>query len=69
MTQRDTLAQAQLLVDSFVFHHRQAAIPALIGACVGWAVENGAADLVRASLCHAILTSLEAEAAWRANQS
>ena len=51
---RDVLAQAQLLMDSFVAHHRQPAIPALIAACVCWAVEHGGADVVKGSLTNAI---------------
>ncbi len=57
--------QAVMVVDGFVAEHRQAAIPALIGACVLWAVENGGAEVVRGSLEHAIRMSRQAEREMR----
>lgn len=65
---RDTLAQAVLLVDAFIERHHAPAIPALIGACVGWAVEHGGADVMRRSLENAIVLSHNAERAWRQAQ-
>lgn len=55
-------ADSQNVVDQFVFAHRAAAIPALIGACVAWAVEHGGGDVVRESLRSAIKVSVEMEA-------
>lgn len=43
-------AQAQLLVDSFIMTHGAAAIPALVGATVLWAVEHGAHHQVKHTL-------------------
>lgn len=51
---RNVIEQASLLVDGFIYDHRAAAIPALIGACVLWAVEHGGADVVKGSLRNAI---------------
>ena len=52
---------SRAVVDQFVFAHRAAAIPGLIGACVAWAVEHGGADVVRGSLQNAIKMSREME--------
>ena len=41
------------VVADFVDKHRAAAIPALIGACAMWAVENGATDLIKQTLANA----------------
>lgn len=42
------------VVESTLSLHRAAAIPALIGACVVWAVEHGGAEIVKGSLRNAI---------------
>jgi len=42
------------VVHEFVREHRAAAIPALIGACVLWAVEHGGVGVVKGSLRNAI---------------
>ena len=55
MTDIDQItADACETVDQFIFKHRAAAIPALIGACVEWAVRHGGADVVKGSLVSAI---------------
>lgn len=41
------------VVANFVDKHHAAAIPALIGACAMWAVENGALDLIKTTLANA----------------
>lgn len=50
------------LVDSFVKQHRQAAIPALLGACVLWACRHGGGDVVRHSLDSARELSVKIDA-------
>jgi hypothetical protein len=52
---------AEIIVTDMIAKHRQLAIPALIGACVLWAVENGGGDVVRGSLERAIDMSREME--------
>ncbi len=64
----DALRQARLYVADMVAEHRAGGIPALITACVGWAIEHGAADLVRGSMARAIEMSHAAEAAFKAEQ-
>jgi len=63
--ERNATAQAILTVDAFVQSHRAAAIPALLGACVLWAVEHGGKDLVKGSLRNAIKLADEMGAAHR----
>ena len=46
MLQEDAVS----VVDNFINKYRSAAIPSLMGACVMWAVENGAPDLMRDTL-------------------
>lgn len=58
------LSEADVIVYDFVQRHRQAAIPALIAACVGWAIEHGAGDLMRATLTNSIRMSHDAEEAF-----
>lgn len=58
----DALDDARAVVSDFVARHRQAAIPALIGACVGWAMERGAGEVIRKSLTNAIELSNVIEA-------
>lgn len=51
----DTIAaDAEATLDDFIFKHRAAAIPALIGACVMWAVENGGTELIKGTLSRSI---------------
>jgi len=45
---------AVAVIDAFIQAHHAAAIPALIGAAVMWAVDNGGADVVKGSLRNAI---------------
>lgn len=45
---------AEITLDAFIQVHRAAAIPALIGACVMWAVENGGADVMKGTLTRSI---------------
>lgn len=59
------LDDAEAVLDGFILMHRSAAIPAMISACVGWAIRNGAGDLIRASLSAAIEMSVKAERAHR----
>lgn len=54
--------EAVIVVDAFMQRHHSAAIPNLIGACVIWAVENGAADLIRQTLANLSKASFEMEA-------
>lgn len=54
------LHDATAMLDALIYAHRAAAIPAAIAACVAWAVENGAADLVKGSLSRAITLADEA---------
>lgn len=59
----DTIAQdAEATLAAFIFKHRAAAIPALIGACVMWAVENGGTDLVKGTLARSITLADEMQA-------
>lgn len=63
MTGSDAASEdARAVLDAFIFVHRATAIPAMIGACVLWAVENGGGDLVRSSLENAIRLSREMDA-------
>lgn len=48
-------------VDEFIHRHRAAAIPALVGACAMWAVENGGGDVFRQTLTNLIAASYEME--------
>ncbi len=41
---------AEMVVCEFIEKHRSAAIPALIGYCVMWAVDNGGIDLIKSTL-------------------
>lgn len=50
----DAADDAVAVVDAFIQAHHAAAIPALIGAAVLWAVDNGGADVVKGSLRNAI---------------
>lgn len=69
MHERDVCAQAQLLVDAFVMQHKAAAIPSLIGACVAWAVHNGAPIQMKKTLSNAItLTDNAHEACKKTRQ-
>lgn len=62
-------ADACETVDQFIFRHRAAAIPALIGACGEWAVRHGGADVVKGSLTRALqmVDDMDAEMKRRAN--
>lgn len=51
------------LVDAFVMEHRAAALPALIGACVMWACQHGAGDLITDTLGNAQRLAAEVQAA------
>lgn len=62
------LDEAEEIVAAFVYRHHAAAIPCLVTACVKWAIENGAADLMRASLQRTIDMSFDAEAAFKRGQ-
>lgn len=53
---------AEATVDRFIFKHHAAAIPALLGACVMWAVENGGTELIKGSLGRAIALADEMQA-------
>ena len=57
------------LVDDFIRKHRAAAIPALIGACVLWAVEHGGVETVKGSLERAIDLAARMEAMRRENMT
>jgi len=59
--ERDALNDATAMLEVMTLSHRAAAIPATIAACVAWAVEHGAADLIRGSLSRAIALTDEAE--------
>lgn len=55
--------EAILLVEAFVAEHRAAALPALIGACVMWACQHGAADLITDTLGNAQRLAADVQAA------
>ncbi len=57
------------VVNAFVAAHHAAAIPALLGACALWAVENGAGDLVRGSLERVAKMSRDMERAHKKEQN
>jgi hypothetical protein len=44
---------AERVVVKFINRHHAAAIPALIGYCVMWAVDNGGLDLIKETLANA----------------
>lgn len=52
---------AVAVLDAFIRDHHAAAIPALIGAAVLWAVEHGGTDVVKGSLRRAIKMADEME--------
>lgn len=62
---RDALADAQAALGILIYKHTAAAIPAMIVACVSWAIENGAPDLIESSLRNAADIVQEADAAWK----
>lgn len=68
---RAALAAVESLdvLEDFLERHHAAAIPALIGACVMWAVDNGAADLIRSSLRNAIDLTDKVEAVRKRHAS
>lgn len=41
---------AEAVVYDFIERYHSGAIPALVGVCTMWAVENGATDLIKATL-------------------
>lgn len=62
----ELIEAAEEVVDNFVSMHKAGAIPALIGACVTWAVEYGAADLVEETLRNARKMAGEMKTAYKA---
>lgn len=44
---------AERLVCEFIGKHKAAAIPALIGYCVMWTVDNGGLKLIKSTLANA----------------
>lgn len=59
---------AEQVVEGFIQQHHAAAIPALIGACVMWAVENGGAELIKGTLGRSIELADQMEAIRREQQ-
>jgi hypothetical protein len=59
------LEDAEEAVWALMERHHAAAIPAMLAACVSWAVRHGAPDLIETSLRNAADMVPEAAAAWR----
>lgn len=59
------LDDAEAAIWALLYKHHAAAIPAMLAACVSWAVQNGAPDLIEASLRNAADMVKEADAAWK----
>lgn len=55
------LNDASAMLDVMIRGHQAAAIPAVIAACVSWAVENGGADLMQGTLSRAVAMTAEAD--------
>lgn len=49
----DIMDDAERTVIAFIDRHRAAAIPALIGYCVMWTVDNGGLNLIKGTLANA----------------
>ena len=64
-----TSEAAVAIVDAFVREHKAAAIPALIGACVMWAVDHGGAAVIQGSLKRAVLLANEMNRARKGSVS
>lgn len=58
-------ADAEKIVADFVEKHRAAAIPALIGLCVAWAVDHGGRAVIKDSLVHALVLAHDLDKARR----
>jgi len=54
--------EAEAVIDLFIRRHHAAAIPALIGACVMWAVENGGTELIKGTLSRSVNLADEMQA-------
>lgn len=56
MTEYDDnlMDDAEQVVLAFIEKHQHAAIPALIGYCTMWTVDNGAVTLIKSTLSNAI---------------
>ncbi len=51
MSEYEDISDAAIIVlDEFMRKYHSAAIPALLGACAMWSVENGGAELFRDTL-------------------
>jgi len=49
----DIMDDAERTVIAFISRHHAAAIPALIGYCVMWTVDNGGLNLIKSTLSNA----------------
>lgn len=58
----NAVEDANVALEALIEKHRQAAIPALLGVIVDWAVQNGGADTVRGSLLRAVTLADQLEA-------
>jgi hypothetical protein len=56
---------AEQVVLAFINKHRQAAIPAIIGYCTMWMVDNGALNLIKSTLSRCILAADDMESIRR----
>lgn len=59
------MTHAEQVVADFTSIHHAAAIPALIGACVMWAVKRGATSTVKGSLKNAVKLADQMHKTWR----
>lgn len=58
----DLMDDAERVVLAFMERHKSAAIPALIGYCVMWAVDNGGLSLVKDTLARVSAAADDMEA-------
>lgn len=63
MTEYDdtVMDDAEQVVLAFIDKHHHAAVPALIGYCTMWTVDNGALSLIKSTLANAIRAADEME--------
>lgn len=61
----NAIFDAKGALEAVIEKHTSAAIPAMLAACVSWAIEHGAPDLIETSLRNAADIVQEADAAWK----
>lgn len=62
-TPRQSVLEAEQALWALMETHKSATIPAMIGACVMWAVDNGGTELIKATMRNAINMADQMEAA------